>query len=149
MTEVAFHFNAVDKLAYACRLLRKAFSTSAKVIVTGQAEQLQILDADLWTFDPVAFIPHCFADAPESAILSSPIILAVTAEQLPMSLPHHQIMVNLGQSLIKGFETFERVIEVVSLAEDDKAMARQRWKHYAERGYPLLRHDLSAVKVAA
>ena len=26
MTEIAFHFNAPDKLAYACRLLRKANS---------------------------------------------------------------------------------------------------------------------------
>ena len=149
MTEVAFHFNAVDKLAYACRLLRKACSMSSKVIVTGEAEQLHKLDVDLWTFDSLAFLPHCFADAPETVILHTPVILAVATEQLPLSLPHHQIMVNLGQNLIKGFETFERVIEVVSLAEDDKTLARRRWKHYAERGYPLVRHDLSANKVNA
>lgn len=149
MTEVAFHFNAVDKLAYACRLLRKACSTSAKVIVTGEAELLHSLDADLWTFDPLAFVPHCFANAPEAVILHTPVILAITMEQLPTPLPHHDIMVNLGQKLIKGFETFERVIEIVSSAEDDKALARQRWKHYAERGYPLVRHDLNAMKVAA
>jgi DNA polymerase-3 subunit chi len=148
MTEVAFHFNAVDKLAYACRLLRKACSTSAKVIVTGDASQLQTLDADLWTFDPAAFVPHCFADAPENVIQHTPVILAITSEQLPAPLPHHDIMVNLGQTMIKGFETFERVIEIVSLAEDDKALARLRWKHYAERGYPLVRHDLSPKKVA-
>jgi DNA polymerase-3 subunit chi len=149
MTEVAFHFNAVDKLAYACRLLRKACSTSAKVTVTGDASQLQTLDADLWTFDPAAFVPHCFADAPENIIKHTPVILAITADQLPVYLPHHQIMVNLGQEMIKGFETFERVIEIVSLDEEDKALARQRWRHYAERGYPLVRHDLSTKKVAA
>ena len=30
MTEVAFHFNAPDKLGYACRLLRKAVATGAR-----------------------------------------------------------------------------------------------------------------------
>ena len=35
MTEVAFHFNATDKLEYACRLLRKAVANSAQVVVTG------------------------------------------------------------------------------------------------------------------
>ena len=31
MTEIAFHFNAPDKLAYACRLLRKAVASGARV----------------------------------------------------------------------------------------------------------------------
>ena len=34
MTEVAFHFNAPDKLAYVCRLLRKATGSGARVVVT-------------------------------------------------------------------------------------------------------------------
>ena len=34
MTEVTFHFNAPDKLGYACRLLRKAVGKGANVIVT-------------------------------------------------------------------------------------------------------------------
>ena len=42
-----------------------------------------------------------------------------------------------------GFESFEKVIEVVTQDDDDKSLARLRWKHYADRGYPLVRHDLS------
>lgn len=148
MTEVAFHFNAVDKLAYACRLLRKACASSAKVIVTGDAEQMKLLDAQLWTFDPMSFVPHCLSDALPETLAQTPVILTADGN-LPASLPHHEVMINLGQSLIKGFETFERVIEVVSLDEQDKALARQRWKHYSERGYPLVRHDLSPKKVPA
>ena len=148
MTEVAFHFNAVDKLAYACRLLRKACASSARVIVTGDAEQMKLLDAQLWTFDPMSFVPHCLSDAPAQTLAQTPVILTADGN-LPASLPHHEVMINLGQSLIKGFETFERVIEVVSLDEQDKVLARQRWKHYSERGYPLVRHDLSPKKVPA
>lgn len=148
MTEVAFHFNAVDKLAYACRLLRKACASSARVIVTGDAGQMQLLDVDLWTFDPLAFVPHCLSDAPPQTLLQTPVILSVD-ENLPASMPHHEVLINLSRTLVKGFETFERVIEVVSLEEEDKALARQRWKHYSERGYQLVRHDLSPKKVPA
>ena len=148
MTEVAFHFNAVDKLAYACRLLRKACASSARVMVTGDPELMKLLDADLWTFDPMSFVPHCLSDAPMETLTQTPVIL-VADGNLPAALPHHEVMINLGQSLIKGFETFERVIEVVSIDERDKSFARQRWKYYAERGYPLVRHDLSPKKVPA
>ena len=148
MTEVAFHFNAVDKLAYACRLLRKACASSARVIVTGDAEQMKLLDAQLWTFDPMSFVPHCLSDASPEILAQTPVILTADGN-LPASVLHHEVMINLSQSLIKGFETFERVIEVVCLDEQDKALARQRWKHYSERGYPLVRHDLSPKKVPA
>ena len=109
---------------------------------------MKLLDAQLWTFDPMSFVPHCLSDAPAETLAQTPVILTADGN-LPASLPHHEVMINLGQTLIKGFETFERVIEVVSLDEQDKALARQRWKHYSERGYPLVRHDLSPKKVPA
>ena len=43
-----------------------------------------------------------------------------------------------------GFERFERLIEVVTADEADRLQARQRWKHYAERGYAITRHDRAA-----
>ena len=46
MTEIAFHFNAPDRLAYTCRLLRKAVSAGARLVVTGPAEALDRLDSD-------------------------------------------------------------------------------------------------------
>jgi DNA polymerase-3 subunit chi len=41
-----------------------------------------------------------------------------------------------------GFERYERVIEVVSLEDQDRQNARTRWKQYAEQGYSITRHDL-------
>ena len=35
MTEITFHFNAPDKMDYACRFLRKAYNLQARVMVTG------------------------------------------------------------------------------------------------------------------
>ena len=57
MTEVAFHFNAPDKWAYACRLLRKASHAGARVVVMVQPEDLPHLDSLLWTFAPLELSP--------------------------------------------------------------------------------------------
>lgn len=140
MTEVAFHFNAPDKVAYACRLLRKAVSTGARVVVTAEPHALQQLDAALWSFSAVDFVPHCRQSADALLVAASPVILAdaVTAA------PHQQILLNLGQAVPGGFERFERLIEVVGLDHEDRQLARNRWKHYADRGYAITRHDLAA-----
>lgn len=142
MTEVAFHFNAPDKLAYACRLLRKAVGSGAKVVVTAPADALQQLDLLLWTFSPLDFVPHARASgAAEVAhvLAASPIVLAESLADTP----HRQVLLNLGPQVPAGFERFERLIDVVSLADDDRQLARSRWKHYADAGYAITRHDLA------
>jgi DNA polymerase III subunit chi len=140
MTEVAFHFNAPGKVAYACRLLRKAVGSGARVVVTAEPELLRELDQALWTFSALEFVPHCYGAAQGTAVLErSPVVLADNARLTP----HQQVLVNLGRPVPEGFERFERLIEVVTLDEEDRLDARHRWKHYADRGYAIQRHDLA------
>ena len=146
MTEVSFHFNAPDKVAYACRLLRKAMNGGARVVVAGEPQALAQLDAALWTFSALDFIPHCFGDASPSMIAASPVVLGSGSQTTAYSCHgqgHGQVLVNLGGRVPDGFERFERLIEVVGLGEEDRQVARDRWKHYASRGYVLVRHDLA------
>ncbi len=140
MTEVSFHFNAPDKLAYACRLLRKAVGGGARVVVTAPDNDLARLDNLLWTFSQTDFIAHVRQPAEPRLLEASPVVLTETPGQ---DLPHRQVLVNLGAELPTGFERFERVIEVVSLDEDDRRDARVRWKQYTDRGYAIVRHDLN------
>lgn len=139
MTEVAFHFNAPQQVGYACRLLRKAVGAGARVVVTGDVGILRELDTVLWTFSPLEFIPHCRQGADPSMLAASPVVLAEAVHDTP----HHQVLVNLGGPVPAGFERFERLIEVVTQEEGDRQAARQRWKHYADRGYAITRHDLA------
>ncbi|XAH21173.1 DNA polymerase III subunit chi [Xylophilus sp. GW821-FHT01B05] len=140
MTEVAFHFNAPDKLAYACRLLRKALGGGARVVVTAAAPTLDALDRALWTFSPVDFLPHCRATGDAAVLAASPIVLAEAGQPVP----HHQVLLNLGEEVPAEFGRFERLIEVVGRDDEgDRQRARQRWKHYADRGYTITRHDLA------
>lgn len=141
MTEVAFHFNVPDKLAYGCRLLRKAWGSGARVVVTAEADTLERLDMMLWTFSALEFVPHCRMTAPPATLAASPVLLASTLTECP----HHEVLVNLGQDVPPGFERFERFIELVTLADADRAAARSRWKHYTDRGYAMNRHDLASA----
>ncbi len=139
MTEVAFHFNAPDKLAYACRLLRKAVAAGSKVVVTAPAEALARLDTLLWTFSQTDFIAHVRLPADEPLSGVSPVALT---DSPAGAVPHRQVLLNLGQAMPAGFDQYQRVIEVVSLDEEDRQLARGRWKQYTELGYPIVRHDL-------
>jgi DNA polymerase III subunit chi len=49
MTDIAFHVNVPDRLAYACRLLRKAVRRNARVVVAGPAPLLGQLDRQLFS----------------------------------------------------------------------------------------------------
>lgn len=145
MTEVTFHFNAPDKLGHACRLLRKALSSGAQVVVTGEGATLRELDVALWTFSALDFLPHCMAGASEPAVLAaSPIVLA----ESPRAAPHQKVLVNLGAAVPEGFERFERLIEIVTMQEEDRQRGRQRWKHYADRGYAIRRENIGSKEGA-
>ena len=140
VTEIAFHFGAPDKLAYALRLLRKAVGTGVRVLVLAPADLVHQLDAALWASAPADFLPHSLADAPAQVRALSLVVLA--DEGAPVSAPDLPVLVNLGAQMPQGFDCHQRVIEVVSTDEEDRVLARQRWKSYTARGCAIGRHDL-------
>ena len=144
MTHVEFHFNAPDKIAYACRLLRKASRQGGRVVVVASAEVLQALDAALWSFTATDFVSHTLATQDATVLAASPVLLLESA----LEAPHQQVLLQLGDTVPAGFERFERLIEVVTLEQEDRLLARQRWKHYAGRGYTVQRKDLELKEPA-
>lgn len=142
MTGIAFHVNLADRLAYACRLVRKVSASDARVVVTGPAPELRALDSALWTFSAPDFLPHGMAgEVPPQVLARTPIVLATSVAQAA----HREVLVNLDESVPEGFEGFERLIELVSGDEPQLRQARVRWKHYADRGYSLTKFDQKDV----
>jgi DNA polymerase III subunit chi len=142
VTEVSFHFNVADRLSYACRLLRKAVHKGAKVAVTAPPPTLSALDRALWTLAPTDFVPHARlapGTAPAPRLAPTPIWLLDSVADAPQ----REVLLNLGREIPVGFESFERIIEIVSTDDDDRAAGRERWKHYASRGYAITRHEVS------
>lgn len=137
MTRIEFHFNVQDKLSHACRLVRKARVQGHSMVVTGETPLLQAFDQALWTFSSVDFLPHRWADQTENpaAITLAPDMAVVEAAD--------PLLINLGATVPRGFEAWPRLIEIVDQDPQSRRLARDRWRHYTERGYTLERHDLS------
>jgi DNA polymerase III subunit chi len=141
MTEVQFHHGCADPQHYACRLLHKAYKSGARVAVTGTREALASLDVALWTFDDLAFVPHArlaAAGAPSQRLRRTPIWLVERATDAPDA----NVLVNLGPTIAPGFESFERLFEIVGLDEDARLAGHERWRHLKSRGYELTRHEV-------
>ncbi len=138
MTEVAFHFNAPDKLGYACRLLRKAYLKGARLVVLTEEGSVKALDAALWTMAQGEFVPHCHSGDPAHVRSRSPIHIG---SRIPEG-GNAGVLVNLRTEMPANFDQFSRVIEVVTLGDDDRQHARERWRQYKALGIEPQRHDL-------
>jgi DNA polymerase III subunit chi len=139
MTRVDFHFNVADKIDYGCRLIRKVRKAGQKAVVFCDDEaRLRRFDEALWTFAPLEFIPHTSGSDPLAD--RTPVLLTSRVAELP----HHEVLVNLGSSLPQFFTRFERLVEVVGADPEDRAQARQRYRYYKDRGYPLATHEVGS-----
>ena len=130
MTRVDFHSNVPDKLAYASRLVRKAYMAGNKVVVLlADSEQLTTLNAAMWTISPTDFLPHVAAGDPLA--VHTPIVLT---DNIEVTLPHHDILVNLSLQVPATYDQFQRVFEIVAMDEHDAQAGRQRFLQYRKAG---------------
>ena len=144
MTSIQFHFNVPDRLAYACRLLRKATRKVTGITVLGDEPELDRLNRLLWMFDPTEFLPHVMLRpgqplAPRLA--ATPVWLLTRLEQSPAQ---HMTLVNLGAEPVAEVDRYERLVEIVSNEAEDRDAARVRWRDYAGRGYAIEKFEVGA-----
>lgn len=140
MKVVEFHHGMDDKLAYACRLLRKAYCRGAQVVVTAEASILKQLDRQLWVFDEQEFLPHVCAVAGHAwapRLAETPLWL--TDEPATAPGPR-SVLINVGDAIPDGVERFERFFDVVSTYPDDRQRGRQRWRQYEALGWAVQAH---------
>jgi DNA polymerase-3 subunit chi len=137
-TEIRFYHNAPDRLRVACVLSTKARAGGHRISVFapdgGIARQF---DQMLWGLQPLSFIPHVAADSPLAA--ETPVVIGSRLD----TLPHEDVLINLGDELPDGFERFALVLEIVGPTDPERQAARGRYRHYKERGYTLSAHDLA------
>lgn len=137
MTQIDFYTHSADKYHTACILCAKAVGRGLRVVVyTPDAATTDKMDRLLWSTPATGFIPHCHASDKLAPV--TPVIVDHHAE----ALDHDDILLNLhpGQPLF--FSRFHRLIEIVGTDEGDRAMARDRFRFYRDRGYEIQIHDI-------
>lgn len=147
MTQVVFYHDADNKIAVAARLAQKGVAAGKRLLLlVADAETAAQADRSLWTFAPYSFVAHACADSPLAA--ESPVLIApqrdfprLQKNNANATLRFH-ILINLDTAMPEGIADFERVIEIVTHDDNDKAAARERFKAYRALGCELNAHRL-------
>ena len=147
MTQVDFHFNAPDKWLYVSRLLRKANAQGKRVGVWGDSSNVHRLNQGLWQLGATDFVSHCLITETPECVNRSSVVMSEDWSQL-RQLQGLDVYLNLNHSAPTEFNQLARLIEVVGPDDEDKATARQRWKHYTQLGFHINRYDLAASGAA-
>lgn len=100
-----------------------------------EPQRLAAFDEQLWTFQPLEFVPHCMAKSPLAE--DTPVVLTSNLDEAP----HHHVLVNLGAPVSAQFARFERLVEIVGSDGDDLAAGRERYRFYRDRGYAIETHN--------
>ncbi|HUD24577.1 MAG TPA: DNA polymerase III subunit chi [Burkholderiaceae bacterium] len=140
---IDFHFNVDHPVIHACRVVRKALGSGRSVLAFSRdAQRLARLDSALWTFSALDFLPHVYADSELAD--RTPVWLSMT----PLPDRERDVLLLLDEQVApdfeRWFERFERVIEIVSNEDDDRAHARARFKAYRDRGFVPRSHQIAA-----
>jgi DNA polymerase III subunit chi len=144
MTRVDFYVLDDDaeqaRERFACRLVEKAWRLKHTVhLHAASPGDAQRLDSLLWTWSDRSFLPHVL-DTPG---LDSR-LAAATPVRVGAGEPGFQaeLLVNLAPEVPLFFSRFGRVAEVVGGNEAERALARNRFKFYRDRGYVLETHRI-------
>lgn len=137
MTRVDFYAGSSDAGRTVFSLAQKAVRAGHRVwILTRDAAHTAEVDMRLWADPPGGFLPHCAAG--HTLAERTPVVIGHD----PAAVPHEDILINLRDDTPPCFSRFGRLLEVVSGEPTAVQAARERYKFYRDRGYPLQHHDL-------
>ena len=52
------------------------------------------------------------------------------------------VLINLTDEVLANFSSHERLVECLCLDDVVRALGRERYRYYAERGYPIHMHEI-------
>ncbi|MCF6217968.1 MAG: DNA polymerase III subunit chi [Gammaproteobacteria bacterium] len=141
MTQVDFYIlkNPPDDglTLLTCRLAEKAYHKGHYTYIhTTDQAQSQLIDDLLWRFREESFIPHCQLLNEED---QAQVMIGYDREP-PLDF---DLLINLAGEVPLFFSRFVRVVEVVGCDEEQKLLARERFRFYRDRGYPLNSHNIT------
>ncbi|TQV86463.1 DNA polymerase III subunit chi [Aliikangiella coralliicola] len=136
MTQVEFYsVNSEEHQTpykHLCEVIKRAYRKGQKVFVhANNRNQAEKIDELLWTQDKKSFLPHQLANEDPDTI--PPIEIGFGQE--PSVQP--DVLINLAEQVPLFFSQFHWVFEYAYGDEESKEKARQRFRFYRERGYPL------------
>lgn len=129
---------------FACRLVEKAWRLKHTVYLhAASPDEARRLDALMWTWRDRCFLPHVL-DAPDldaDLAAATPVRIGAGAEPAFQA----ELLVNLDREVPLFFSRFDRVAEIVGGNDGERALARDRFRFYRDRGYTLETHRIGGT----
>ena len=157
MTQIDFYVLPDDqqrtRLEFVCRLTDKLLKLGKRVyIALDSQQQVDNMDAMLWTFLPDSFLPHHCSSGTSTGentgentaethadVSATPIVLSHWQDPPPANA----VYINLRPSPPADCGPIDRLVEVVIQDPAVLTNTRQHFKFYREQGYPIQSHTLS------
>ncbi len=122
---------------FACSIAQKAWLAGNRVYIqSGTREAALQLDDLLWMFSDISFVPHALNNSSDAEIV--PVVIGWQDN----AAGHFNTLINLTPDVPDNMERYERIVEIVAGNEDERVLARDRYKRYRDRGCELHKHDI-------
>lgn len=125
---------------FACSIAAKAWSQGNRVHIHMSSEQMaNQMDDLLWTFRDISFIPHKIFE--RTIQDETPVTIGYGSDYPEQT----QVIINLDNEVPAFISNFDRIVEIVGGNENNKQLARQRYKQYRDDNYEIHDHHLDTV----
>ncbi|EGY32862.1 DNA polymerase III subunit chi [Aggregatibacter actinomycetemcomitans serotype e str. SC1083] len=125
------NLSAVESLA--CNLAASAWRLGKRVLLACENEaQALNIDEALWQREPDEFVPHNLSG--EATTYATPIEISWTGKRNAQS---RDLLINLQPQLPEFINSFNQIIDFVPAEEQQKALARERYKQLRQLGWEL------------
>jgi len=140
MTRIQFYSNVTDKQAAITVLAQKALVRKNVITIMTESEQAaKDYNQGLWQQGDTSFLPSVLAS--HALAKTTPIVIDWQENQLCQD----DILINLSHNQLTVFSRFKHLIELVGTDEQEKVLARQRYKFYRDRGYEVKHLDAESL----
>lgn len=126
-----------DRFLLTCRLVERIRANALRILIhCPNPEQAHHLDRLLWTFRQGSFLPHGLVGHTDAEL--TPVLIGDDGS--PET--ENQVLINLSLEIPGFIDRFERVCELVDHDPAARTAARERFRDYRDRGYPLEHHQI-------
>jgi DNA polymerase-3 subunit chi len=140
MTRIDFYFNVPNKLSLISNLVASTLIKHRQVtIFEADEHQANKVSEALWYGKSEDFLPTLLAN--HELAKHAPVLVSWHESQLIQD----DMLINLTVKEPKFFSRFTQLVEVVSVDEEDKKLARERYKFYRDRGYEIKNIDFTEL----
>lgn len=140
MTRIDFYFNVTNKHNLMVDLVATALNKHRQVTILEHDEhRASTISQVLWHASPESFLPNMLATHALAKL--SPVVV----NWHEIELIQDDMLINFTVKEPKFFSRFTQLVEIVSNDEQDKKLARERYKFYRERGYEIKNIDFTEL----